>query len=166
MGYYYRNDTAPGVKKHFVEMQCTGGQSCSLGRYNNVTWKAAYLESRFPKALQTTPLKNLEQSIIFADNSLFAHLFEGDVATNEHTGSAGYSCGNICAVRMEVDPDGDGDIFVNAKSGVIQSTGTGSSLTYKLDSGNNSQLILFRSVATRVGYVFLYFLSLVYILAQ
>jgi len=98
----------------FVELQCTGGQSCALSRYaDNATWKNIIL----------SPGDNELQSIMLADNSMMVHTTSGELSKFEHANTQGRSCSNTCTVRVQVTPHGD-KIYVAAKVGNVQTAGS------------------------------------------
>jgi len=98
----------------FVELQCTGGQSCALSRYaDNATWKNIIL----------SPGDNQLQSIMLADNSMMVHTTSGELSQFEHDNTQGRSCSNTCTVRVQVTPHGD-KIYVAAKVGNAQTAGS------------------------------------------
>jgi len=97
----------------FVELQCSGGQSCALARYANATAESDIISN---------PEANQLQSIIVSDNSMLIHTTGGALSPLSHANTAGYSCGNTCAVRAKVTPHGE-NIYVTAKVGVITTVG-------------------------------------------
>jgi len=96
--------------QHVVELQCTGGQSCALARYEDATaWKDIIL----------SPQSNQLQSIILSDNSKMLYTTGDQASANEHDGVGGYTCSNTCAVRSKVAPHSTGQIYVTAKVGQV-----------------------------------------------
>jgi len=132
--FIWRNDTetthTDDTHYYYVEMQCSGWNSCGLAHYHTK-------DKEWWPVEQEGCMRDAVQGVMNVDNSGLS-FFYGANPINGHEGISGNSCNGQCTVRAKMIPAEDGHIHIGVSAGKISDDG----VSYVHSKDNRARVLL------------------------